>query len=131
MTIVLVFRPSWFDDSKGLRENRTTNLSGPVAQFGSALPWHGRGRRFDPDQVHQLFNILHWPFPGRGRGAHRKPGPFNKERPDFAAFGRGHCSTSENLFLLSDLEADFEPCGRKLLGPLSSEPVLSRSFVSL
>ena len=27
---------------------------GPVAQFGSALPWHGRGRRFDPDQVHQF-----------------------------------------------------------------------------
>src|SRR5437588_13053212 len=45
MTIVLVFRPPWFDDLKGLRENRTTNLSGPVAQFGSALPWHGRGRR--------------------------------------------------------------------------------------
>ena len=22
---------------------------GPIAQFGSALPWHGRGRRFDPD----------------------------------------------------------------------------------
>jgi hypothetical protein len=21
---------------------------------GSALPWHGRGRRFEPDQVHQL-----------------------------------------------------------------------------
>ena len=21
---------------------------------GSALPWHGRGHRFDPDQVHQL-----------------------------------------------------------------------------
>ena len=21
---------------------------------GSALPWHGRGRRFDPDQVHQI-----------------------------------------------------------------------------
>ena len=21
---------------------------------GSALPWHGRGRRFDPDQVHQF-----------------------------------------------------------------------------
>ena len=20
---------------------------------GSALPWHGRGHRFDPDQVHQ------------------------------------------------------------------------------
>ena len=25
---------------------------------GSALPWHGRGRRFDPDQVHQLFLII-------------------------------------------------------------------------
>jgi hypothetical protein len=23
---------------------------------GSALPWHGRGRRFDPDQVHHIFN---------------------------------------------------------------------------
>ena len=25
---------------------------------GSALPWHGRGRRFDPDQVHQIFQIF-------------------------------------------------------------------------
>src|SRR6266496_5726265 len=25
---------------------------------GSALPWHGRGRRFDPDQVHQFFRPL-------------------------------------------------------------------------
>src|SRR5215472_18180921 len=25
---------------------------------GSALPWHGRGRRFDPDQVHHIFNNL-------------------------------------------------------------------------
>src|SRR5438552_13986276 len=25
---------------------------------GSALPWHGRGRRFDPDQVHQFFRLL-------------------------------------------------------------------------
>src|SRR5690242_8629193 len=24
---------------------------------GSALPWHGRGRRFDPDQVHQISQI--------------------------------------------------------------------------
>src|SRR5271166_2889660 len=23
---------------------------------GSALPWHGRGRRFDPDQVHHKLN---------------------------------------------------------------------------
>ena len=28
---------------------------------GSALPWHGRGRRFDPDQVHQSFNNLAGP----------------------------------------------------------------------
>jgi hypothetical protein len=25
---------------------------------GSALPWHGRGRRFDPDQVHQLLTMV-------------------------------------------------------------------------
>src|SRR5438552_4527398 len=25
---------------------------------GSALPWHGRGRRFDPDQVHHFFRLL-------------------------------------------------------------------------
>ena len=25
---------------------------------GSALPWHGRGRRFDPDQVHHQINNL-------------------------------------------------------------------------
>jgi hypothetical protein len=25
---------------------------------GSALPWHGRGHRFDPDQVHQSFKQL-------------------------------------------------------------------------
>ncbi len=24
---------------------------------GSALPWHGRGRRFDPDQVHQTIHF--------------------------------------------------------------------------
>src|SRR5438270_8293993 len=60
-----------FDDSFRLVENRTIKLSGPVAQFGSALPWHGRGRRFDPDQVHHLFNNLAdpprsaWPEIGR------------------------------------------------------------------
>src|SRR4029077_9967002 len=29
---------------------------------GSALPWHGRGRRFDPDQVHHIFNNLRLSF---------------------------------------------------------------------
>ena len=28
---------------------------------GSALPWHGRGRRFDPGQVHHIFNYLQIP----------------------------------------------------------------------
>lgn len=27
---------------------------GACSSAGRALPWHGRGRRFDPDQVHQL-----------------------------------------------------------------------------
>src|SRR4051794_15535833 len=26
---------------------------------GSALPWHGRGRRFDPDQVHHFFSTVY------------------------------------------------------------------------
>src|SRR5437588_4933478 len=32
---------------------------------GSALPWHGRGRRFEPDQVHQfpLNKSASLPFP--------------------------------------------------------------------
>ena len=31
---------------------------------GTLLPWHGRGRRFDPDQVHHIFNYLpRSPFP--------------------------------------------------------------------
>ena len=25
---------------------------GPLAQLARALPWHGRGRRFEPDRVH-------------------------------------------------------------------------------
>ena len=36
---------------------------------GSALPWHGRGRRFDPDQVHHLnstaYPIRHFLFDAR------------------------------------------------------------------
>src|SRR4029077_8631499 len=38
---------------------------------GSALPWHGRGRRFDPDQVHQiLFTLEH---PALSRSPMTKP----------------------------------------------------------
>lgn len=29
-------------------------MIGACGAAGSALPWHGRGRRFDPDQVHQF-----------------------------------------------------------------------------
>ena len=37
---------------------------------GSALPWHGRGRRFDPDQVHQTSQQLR-PGERLGRGQDR------------------------------------------------------------
>ena len=43
-----------------------------MAQFGSALPWHGRGRRFDPDQVHQSKYTL----------------VFRQKLPSSAGFGR-------------------------------------------
>src|SRR5258707_14901079 len=33
-------------------------LSWACGAAGSALPWHGRGRRFDPDQVHQFLSSL-------------------------------------------------------------------------
>jgi hypothetical protein len=37
---------------------------------GSALPWHGRGRRFDPDQVHQNSPFRRFrPHPSRQREA--------------------------------------------------------------
>ena len=41
-------------DSSGFR-------SWACGAAGSALPWHGRGRRFDPDQVHHIFNYLQIP----------------------------------------------------------------------
>ena len=40
---------------------------------GSALPWHGRGHRFDPDQVHQSNQQLRAHIPGTGRIAGRRP----------------------------------------------------------
>jgi hypothetical protein len=63
-------------------------LSGPVAQFGSALPWHGRGRRFDPDQVHQFIPHVCWSdsFPGVAVLA---PGVTAATRPQ--EFGVVHC----------------------------------------
>ena len=33
-------------------------ITGACGAVGSALPWHGRGRRFEPVQVHQSFQIL-------------------------------------------------------------------------
>jgi hypothetical protein len=43
----------WIDDFIAVSENRRVRLWACGAA-GSALPWHGRGRRFDPDQVHHL-----------------------------------------------------------------------------
>ena len=39
---------------------------------GSALPWHGRGRRFDPDQVHQIHSYLMDRKRNEGQGARLK-----------------------------------------------------------
>ena len=50
-----------FDELRTSGDNRkvaSIAACGTVAQFGSALPWHGRGRRFDPDQVHQINPII-------------------------------------------------------------------------
>src|SRR6476661_7874292 len=47
----------WFDECTPVSENSRVPLWACGAA-GSALPWHGRGRRFDPDQVHHLFNNL-------------------------------------------------------------------------
>jgi hypothetical protein len=45
----------WFDESGASGDNRRVvfNLKWACGAAGSALPWHGRGHRFDPDQVHQ------------------------------------------------------------------------------
>ena len=53
---VETFRSKGFDSLAQIGENQEV---GSVAEWacgaaGSALPWHGRGHRFDPDQVHQL-----------------------------------------------------------------------------
>src|SRR4051794_23269795 len=39
---------------KVLRKNTRVPAQWACGAAGSALPWHGRGRRFDPDQVHQF-----------------------------------------------------------------------------
>jgi hypothetical protein len=43
--------------SSGCRSPRTSG-KWACGAAGSALPWHGRGRRFDPDQVHHSFQFL-------------------------------------------------------------------------
>src|SRR5258708_16549819 len=63
-------RPSWFisprvDYPQDVGENESSTSLDPSSRTfqswacgaaGSALPWHGRGRRFDPDQVHQFLS---------------------------------------------------------------------------
>ena len=48
---------STFDESQALTDNRENLPSWACGAAGSALPWHGRGRRFDPDQVHQILSF--------------------------------------------------------------------------
>jgi murein DD-endopeptidase MepM/ murein hydrolase activator NlpD len=62
-------------DSSGLR-------AWACGAAGSALPWHGRGRRFDPDQVHQiLFSFVHEILSAKGCYA----GVVN-QRPTYLSF---------------------------------------------
>jgi hypothetical protein len=68
-------RPSSFDpvfdyaSPVSENENVVYLRSWACGAAGSALPWHGRGRRFDPDQVHQIsFSELHGP-PARCRSS--------------------------------------------------------------
>ena len=46
-----------FDYQFGLGENEVVSPQWACGAVGSALPWHGRGRRFEPDQVHQNFDM--------------------------------------------------------------------------
>src|SRR6185312_14520849 len=46
----------WFDECIHVSENRRIRMWACGAA-GSALPWHGRGRRFDPDQVHHFTRL--------------------------------------------------------------------------
>ena len=46
--------PCWFDLRGWCGENeKSASPEWACGAAGSALPWHGRGHRFDPDQVHQ------------------------------------------------------------------------------
>ena len=49
----------WFDYPCRVGENHhRPSTQWACGAAGSALPWHGRGRRFDPDQVHQFSQQL-------------------------------------------------------------------------
>src|SRR6266566_840286 len=50
-----------FDYRSPVGENciATSLLTWACGAVGSALPWHGRGRRFEPDQVHQIDPEIH------------------------------------------------------------------------
>jgi hypothetical protein len=45
-------------EKTGHPPNVRNSQSWACGAAGSALPWHGRGRRFDPDQVHHIFKHL-------------------------------------------------------------------------
>ena len=54
--------PFWVDSARPRSENRSSpSQEWACGAAGSALPWHGRGHRFDPDQVHQLFQAFRRP----------------------------------------------------------------------
>jgi len=56
-----------FDETARIGENQFVVVPQEWAcgAVGSALPWHGRGHRFDPDQVHQLNQSLRANLPSQ------------------------------------------------------------------
>ena len=57
----------WFDEFDLTGDNRevASRSLWACGAAGSALPWHGRGHRFDPDQVHQLNQSFRSSLPPR------------------------------------------------------------------
>src|SRR5664280_870604 len=70
---------------------------------GSALPWHGRGHRFDPDQVHQITppkSVIYFT-------------PFEIGRERIGANWRQSCSTLLSIASLFRLEFCCDDPGRR------------------
>src|SRR5258705_57480 len=55
---ILALEAKWTEAHKLRQIDILSTLLAKTAQAGCPLPWHGRGRRFDPDQVHHFLYFL-------------------------------------------------------------------------